>query len=136
MCDRRFVEPRPELLTMANGREADRNKTKFSNMANFPKVFACIDGTQIPIQAPRQQEHEYINRKNFHSVNVQVNCEIIYVLLYNVPCANVTIIQCTCHVYLVCVDLDLYITCVCRSRSIHYMCVFVCNCLCVCAIGC
>ena len=48
-------------------------KTKFRAMAGMPKVFAAIDGTHIRIQAPSVHEHEYVNWKNYHSVNVQVS---------------------------------------------------------------
>ncbi|XP_041361019.1 putative nuclease HARBI1 [Gigantopelta aegis] len=44
-------------------------------MRRFPSVIGCIDGTHIRIQAPAQEEHEFINRKNFHSINVQVICD-------------------------------------------------------------
>lgn len=37
-------------------------------------VIACVDGTHIKIQAPSDHEADYINRKNYHSMNVQVNC--------------------------------------------------------------
>ena len=42
----------------------------------FPKVIGCIDGTQIPIQAPHECEPDYVNRKCGHSMNVQVGNDI------------------------------------------------------------
>ncbi len=38
----------------------------------FPGVIGCIDGTQIPITTPSVNEGDYVNRKAFHSINVQV----------------------------------------------------------------
>ncbi|XP_013766782.1 putative nuclease HARBI1 [Pundamilia nyererei] len=36
---------------------------------------ACIDGTHIPIIAPSVNEGDYVNRKSFHSINVQIICD-------------------------------------------------------------
>ena len=35
-------------------------------------MIECIDGTQVPINAPKENEGDYVNRKSFHSINVQV----------------------------------------------------------------
>ena len=63
------------------GNELIRNQESFHEMAHFPGVVGLIDGTHIRIQAPSEHEDEYVNRKNFHSINVQVivdsNCNII-----------------------------------------------------------
>ena len=45
------------------------------DIAGFPCVIGCIDGTHIRLQAPSQNEPNYVNRKNFHSINVQVICD-------------------------------------------------------------
>ncbi|RUS71393.1 hypothetical protein EGW08_020848 [Elysia chlorotica] len=45
-----------------------------SQVTGFPGVFACIDGTHVRIQRPREDEADYVNRKNFHSLNVQIVC--------------------------------------------------------------
>ncbi|KAK7095808.1 putative nuclease HARBI1 [Littorina saxatilis] len=62
-----------EWIVMPNQEKADRNKVDFFDMQGFPNVIGCVDGTQIRIQAPFYQEHEFVNRKNFHSINVQVS---------------------------------------------------------------
>ncbi|XP_033754693.1 putative nuclease HARBI1 [Pecten maximus] len=41
----------------------------------FPGVVGCIDGTQIRIQAPTQNEPTFVNRKGYHSINVQAICD-------------------------------------------------------------
>lgn len=38
----------------------------------FPKVLGCVDGTQIRISTPSANEADFVNRKGFHSLNVQV----------------------------------------------------------------
>ena len=45
---------------------------KFYLMAGFPGVLGCIDGTHVKIIAPTDLEGMYVNRKNYHSINVQV----------------------------------------------------------------
>lgn len=41
----------------------------------FPGVVGLIDGTHISIRAPMEEPEAYINRKKFHSINVQVICD-------------------------------------------------------------
>lgn len=57
--------------------EAERrtNKSDFYKIAHFPNVVGVIDGTHIPIKAPNDNENQYVNRKNFHSINVQCICD-------------------------------------------------------------
>ncbi|XP_060947077.1 putative nuclease HARBI1 [Limanda limanda] len=50
-------------------------KEEFYRIADFPGVIGCIDGTHIPIKAPSVNEGDYVNRKSFHSINVQVVCD-------------------------------------------------------------
>ena len=45
------------------------------DIAGFPCVIGCVDGTHIYIQAPSQNEPNYVNHKNYHSINVQVICD-------------------------------------------------------------
>nr|XP_024654062.1 putative nuclease HARBI1 [Maylandia zebra] len=48
---------------------------KCHKIAGFPGVIGCIDGTHIPIIAPSVNEGDYVNRKSFHSINVQIICD-------------------------------------------------------------
>ncbi|XP_046408741.1 putative nuclease HARBI1 [Ischnura elegans] len=51
-------------------------KTKLFNVAGFPSVIGCIDGTHIPIQSPGGDNAElFRNRKGYFSINVQVVCD-------------------------------------------------------------
>lgn len=47
----------------------------FYAVAGFPNVIGAIDGTHIPIIRPTVDEHLYVNRKGYHSVNVQCVCD-------------------------------------------------------------
>ena len=49
-------------------------KNHFYEIANFPKVIGLVDGTQIPIKGPSQEELLYICLKGFHSLSVQLVC--------------------------------------------------------------
>ena len=48
-----------------------RTKNNFFKIAKFPGVIGAIDGTLIPILAPKEDEHAYICRKVYHALNVQ-----------------------------------------------------------------
>uniref|UniRef100_A0A673IH05 DDE Tnp4 domain-containing protein n=1 Tax=Sinocyclocheilus rhinocerous TaxID=307959 RepID=A0A673IH05_9TELE len=55
--------------------EATRTKDKFRRDSGIPGIFGCIDGTHVRIQAPSKNEYLFVNRKGFHSINVQVVCD-------------------------------------------------------------
>lgn len=42
------------------------------DIAGFPGVVGVIDGTHVRIIAPSEDEAVFVNRKNFHSINVQI----------------------------------------------------------------
>lgn len=64
LCDQFIRLPSPE--------EAEDQKRAFFDLAGFPGVFSCIDGTHIRITKPHDNEEQYVNRKSYHSINVQV----------------------------------------------------------------
>jgi hypothetical protein len=41
----------------------------FYDIANFPNIVGAIDGTHVRIKSPSTDEHLYVNRKNYHSIN-------------------------------------------------------------------
>lgn len=43
--------------------------------AQFPNVVGLIDGTHIRVIVPKNIEYVYVNRKNYHSINVQAVCD-------------------------------------------------------------
>ena len=49
-------------------------KNEFYLRGGFPCVIGCVDGTHVRLQAPSQHENNYVNRKGFHSINVQGVC--------------------------------------------------------------
>ena len=54
--------------------ELGKSKKSFYQRGKFPSVIGCVDGTHIRIQAPHENENGYVNRKGFHSINVQGIC--------------------------------------------------------------
>lgn len=46
---------------------------KFKEASGFPKVIGAIDGTHIKIEAPTENPVDYINRKGYHSIQLQVD---------------------------------------------------------------
>ncbi|KAJ8937733.1 hypothetical protein NQ318_009143 [Aromia moschata] len=50
---------------------------------NFPGVIGAIDCTHVAIITPTEEEHNYVNRKGYHSKNVQVICD------YNLKILNI-----------------------------------------------
>lgn len=54
--------------------ERDEIKHGLFRVGGFPSAIGCIDGTHVRIKAPSQNEPDFINRKGFHSVNVQAIC--------------------------------------------------------------
>ncbi|XP_060921089.1 putative nuclease HARBI1 [Labrus mixtus] len=50
-------------------------KVQFAAMSRFQNVIGAIDCTHIAIRAPSDNEFAYVNRKHFHSINVQIICD-------------------------------------------------------------
>ena len=50
-------------------------KEGFYQKAHFPNVIGCVDGTHVQIQALTEDEPSYMNRKGYHSINVQGICD-------------------------------------------------------------
>lgn len=44
----------------------------FEESSGFPKTIGAIDGTHIHIDAPKKNPADYVNRKGFHSIQLQV----------------------------------------------------------------
>ncbi|XP_052799495.1 putative nuclease HARBI1 [Mya arenaria] len=53
-----------------------RVKSEFSNIAGFPGVIGCVDGSLVRLIKPSpDQERGFINRKGFPSINVMAVCD-------------------------------------------------------------
>lgn len=63
----------PEFPTNPNA--LNKLKVEFHAIAGFPNVVGAIDGTHVRLQAPSSDEHLYVNRKGYHSINVQAICD-------------------------------------------------------------
>ena len=54
---------------------------EFAGIVGFPRLIGTIDGAHIDIKAPSRDEHLYINRKGFHSLNLQMTCSARFIIL-------------------------------------------------------
>lgn len=57
--------------------EMERAHVRWTVGSSFPYAIGAIDCTHVKVMAPRNALHpdEYVNRKGFHSFNVQVTCD-------------------------------------------------------------
>ncbi|XP_071652402.1 putative nuclease HARBI1 [Temnothorax longispinosus] len=56
-------------------RVIEEKKRTFLQSFGFPGTIGAIDGTHIALITPAEEEHNYLNRKGFHSKNVQIICD-------------------------------------------------------------
>ncbi|CAL2041673.1 unnamed protein product [Caenorhabditis brenneri] len=54
---------------------SDYSSSLFKSLTKIPGVVGCIDGTHIRIPAPPENEHLFVNRKSYHSLNVGLACD-------------------------------------------------------------
>jgi hypothetical protein len=50
-------------------------KQGFYDLGGFPCVIGCVDGSHIRIIAPSANECNFVNRKGYHSINIQGICD-------------------------------------------------------------
>lgn len=55
-------------------------KTKFMETRQFPGVIGAVDCTHVAILAPRLEEHNYLNRKGYHSKNIQLVIKLLLLI--------------------------------------------------------
>lgn len=55
--------------------EFNQRKEIFMNRLGFPATIGCVDGTHVAILKPVQDAHNYLNRKGYYSLNVQIICD-------------------------------------------------------------
>ncbi|XP_061168264.1 putative nuclease HARBI1 [Saccostrea echinata] len=63
------------FIKWPNQEEIVRSKQNFFARRGFPGVIGCVDGTHVRIQAPSEEEAVFVNRKGYHSINVQAICD-------------------------------------------------------------
>lgn len=60
--------------------EKDEIKKAFFNLGGFPSTIGCVDGVHVPVKnPPSDDEASYVNRKGWHSINVQGIADANYV---------------------------------------------------------
>lgn len=76
------------------GNDLIRHSSYFGEKYHLANILGVVDGTHIPIMSPSKDPFElaYVNRKHYHSLNVQIVCganyEIIHVDASNVGSAH------------------------------------------------
>ncbi|XP_048259000.1 putative nuclease HARBI1 [Haliotis rufescens] len=83
-CVRRVAELLCRLssrfIAFPTGQRSHDVKRTFHAIAGFPNVLGCVDGTQIKIQTPKVNEADFVNRKGYHSLNVQMVCDPNFII--------------------------------------------------------
>lgn len=49
--------------------------------SDLPGVIGYVDGTHVAIRAPSEREDVFVNRKGYHSMNVQITCDSDLIIL-------------------------------------------------------
>jgi len=65
----------PKMIVWPTGEEAIKVEQRFSHLAGIRGVIGAIDGTFVPIKAPKKDAEVYINRKCFHAIILQGICD-------------------------------------------------------------
>ena len=69
-----LAQKQNEFISWPSPAELQEVKRGFYDKGGFPGVIGCVDGTHVRIQAPTANENDFVNRKGFHSINVQAVC--------------------------------------------------------------
>lgn len=59
------------VIIWPHGEELERQKELFFRMANIPNVIGAVDGTFIPIKAPKEDAKVYVTRKCNYAITMQ-----------------------------------------------------------------
>lgn len=74
----RIKEVYAELIQFPNHSELESIANAFQERTGFPGVVGCVDGTHIAIAKPSENGFRYLNRKGFHSLQLQCTCDTRY----------------------------------------------------------
>lgn len=69
-----FTNHRETFIAWPTGDDAQKVMQDFEAKKGMKGVIGCIDGTHIAIACPKEGPEDYINRKGFHSLNLQATC--------------------------------------------------------------
>lgn len=74
-CIRRCITAINTSLFAEHVRWIDNNTArKFYEVGGMPAIAGCIDGTHVKIEAPNENEHQFVNRNGYHSINAMCVC--------------------------------------------------------------
>ena len=63
------------FIRWPQGERAAEIMQKFEQNNGLPRCLGIVDGTHIPIKAPRVHPEQYVSRKKFHSLQLQAVCD-------------------------------------------------------------
>ena len=69
-----MVQKASHYIYMPKKEESLRVFEDFEQVSYLPRVIGAIDGSHIRIIAPSEDEYAYVNRKRYHSINIQAVC--------------------------------------------------------------
>ena len=75
-----MVKKASHYIYMPKKEEILRVFEDFEQVSYLPRVIGAIDGSHIRIIAPSVDESVYVNRKRYHSINIQAICNAKYFL--------------------------------------------------------
>ncbi|XP_060562378.1 putative nuclease HARBI1 [Ruditapes philippinarum] len=65
---------RTKIISWPTHQEKQVIKDHYERKNGFPNIIGSLDGTRIRISAPSENQKSYINRKGFHSIQLQAVC--------------------------------------------------------------
>lgn len=63
-----LINLRTQYIKWPTEEEVMESARIFEGKKGFPGVISAIDGTHIKIEAPKENQESYINRKGYHSI--------------------------------------------------------------------
>ncbi|XP_061191662.1 putative nuclease HARBI1 [Saccostrea echinata] len=63
------------------GRAVRRVTDLLCTQLGFPSIVGCVDGTMIKIIAPAENESDYLCRKGYYALNIQMTCDPLFRVL-------------------------------------------------------
>lgn len=69
---RALADLMPIHIYMPNDEEKAEIMGDFFRKYELPGIIGLIDGTHIRLKKPREFEYAYVNRRSYHSINVQI----------------------------------------------------------------
>jgi len=72
------------VIIWPHGEELERQKELFFRMASIPNVIGAVDGTLIPINAPKEDPEVYVTRKCNYAITLQAitNAELKFTVVF------------------------------------------------------